>query len=395
MFIHIDCNSFFASCEVADNPALKGRPVIVANGNEAGGGVILALTSEAKSLGFKRGMPLFKVRQQIEQQDVVVCPADHKKYRRYSRSVMQAVQEQEIVLDFVQYSVDEFFGQLPVEDPQEVEFYTRKVKDRIFEAARIPVGCGCSSTYTLAKTATYFAKHFKAYGGVCVLTADKVERALSLLPVGDVWGIGRQNKAKLHQMGVVTALDFVRRDEREIERAFSTAGLHTYQELKGQPCIRLDRSDRQKSIMQSHTFAYMIADKDALAHEIRGFATRCCARLREQHGLCSNVTLFVATNRHHQDLLQYSNSASVKLPSPTSDTPTVIKVALTLLDTLFRAGYQYKQAGVVLGGISSEEGQQLDLFTAQEDERKHKLMVLTDSINHRFGEATISFGEKY
>ena len=146
MILHIDCNSYFASCEVATRPGLEGKPVVVANDNEAGGGVILALTPEAKALGLKRGTPLFKVRSLIRLNDVVVCPADHKKYRRISHHIMEIVQQQQIVLDFVQYSVDEFFGMLPLDDPDEVRHYVSKVKEAITSATRIPVSCGCSQT---------------------------------------------------------------------------------------------------------------------------------------------------------------------------------------------------------------------------------------------------------
>ena len=177
MFLHIDCNTFFASCEVATDPTLKGRPVVVSNDNDVGGGVILALTPEAKALGLKRGVPLFKVRKQLERDGVVVCQADHKKYHRISQQVMNAVQKQDIVLDFVQYSVDEFFGVLPLDNPDELEHYTRKVMDNITSSTGIPVGCGCSTTYTLAKVATGFAKRYPAYHGVCVLPPEKREKA--------------------------------------------------------------------------------------------------------------------------------------------------------------------------------------------------------------------------
>ncbi|MCR5423759.1 MAG: Y-family DNA polymerase [Bacteroidales bacterium] len=391
-FVHIDCNSFFASCEVATNPELAGRPVVVANDNEVGGGILLALTAEAKALGLKRGTPVFQCRRLMELNHVVVCQADHKKYRRISRQIMDCVQQQAIVLDFVQYSVDEFFGRLPIDDPNEVRHYVKIVKDHIEQTSGVPVSCGCSQSYTLAKVATHYAKHYKGYKGICVLTPDKRDRALSMLPIGDVWGIGRQNRQKLERLGVRTALDFVRRDEKEMQRLFSTTGLRTYWELQGRPCINLDRPEMQRSISQSRTFGKMIEDKASLAEHIRAFVSDCATKLRAQGGLCSSVTVFVATNRHREDLPQYNNGATCKLAVPTSDTPTLIQAALSQLTAIFRRGYLYKQAGVILSGITPAAGSQLDLFTAPEDERRRKLMQVTDEINAKFGDDTVEFG---
>ncbi len=391
-YLHIDCNAYFASCEVATRPGTEGKPLVVANDNEHGGGVILALTAEAKAVGLKRGIPLFKVRQLLQQHEVIICPADHKKYRRISRAIMADVVEQGIVLDFVQYSVDEFFGTLPLDDPDEARHYTRKVKDMIWERHHIPVGCGLSSTYTLAKTATHFAKRYAGYRGICVLTDAKRERALSLLAVGDVWGVGRQNRKHLEAKGIATALDFAHAPEQLVYSLLNTAGVRTWQELNGQPAVTLANHDRQKSIMQSRTFAVMIKDREALASEVAAFASRCAATLRTQQSLCSVVSVFIATNRYRDDLSQYRNSASLRLEKPTADTPTILKAAATILGRLFRKGYLYKQAGVVLSAIVPDEGHQLDLFTVQEDERRQRLMKLADSINRKFGDDSITFG---
>lgn len=391
MLIHIDCNSFFASCEIATNLELEGKPVVVANENEAGGGVLLALNDEAKSLGLKRGQPVFQVRRFMELNHVQVCRADHKKYRNISHQIMEAVRQQDIVLDFVQYSIDEFFGSLPLDSPEEVRHYVQMVKDHIVATTHIPVSCGCSQSYTLAKVATHFAKHYKGYDGICVLTPDKREKALSMLPIADVWGIGRQNRKKLEQLGIATALDFVHHSEQEISNLFSIAGVRTYRELKGIPSIDLKRPALQSSIAQSRTFGYMLTDKESLEQHIRTFASACALKLREQHGVCSAVTVFVATNRHRQDLLQYSNSATAKLVQPISDTPTIVKTALQMMDSIYRKGFQYKQAGVILGNISEEQGQQLNLFSAPQDERRRKLMQVADSINAKFGGDKLHF----
>lgn len=403
--LHIDCNSYFASCEVATRPGLEGKPVVVANDvrvvegavqaaeweQATSSGVILALNAEAKALGLTRGVPLFKVKRQLQEGGVVICAADHRKYKRISNAIMQSVVEQGIVQDFVQYSVDEFFGTLPLDDPAEVRHYAAKVRDMIQTVHRIPVGCGCSQTNTLAKVATHFAKRHKGYDGICVLTPEKRERALSLLAVGEVWGVGRQNRKHLEEAGIATALDFARMERADVERMLNTAGVRTWMELRGEEAVVLESRERQKSIMQSHTFEEMIRDKERLLSEVAGFATKCAATLRRQDSLCGSVAVFVRTNRYRNDLPQYANQASCRLPKPTADTPEIIKAACALLDSIFRNGYLYKQAGVVLSGIVADEGHQLDLFSTESDERRRKLMDMVDRINSRFGDSSITF----
>lgn len=393
MFLHIDCNTYFASCEVATNPELEGKPVVVANDNENGGGIILALTAEAKALGLKRGIPLFQVRSLLKPNNVVICQVDHKKYRRISRTIMDAVRQQDIVQDFVQYSVDEFFGTLPLDDPDELRHYAKLVKDMIWVTTHIPVSCGLSQSYTLAKVATHFAKHYKGYDGICVLMPENRDKALGMLEIADVWGIGRKNRQKLQGRGVRTAQDFVNMSEKAVQQIFALPGVNTWRELQGTPCINLLRPARQRSIMQSRTFAYMTDSMEKLEQDIRTFATVCAAKLREQHSVCRTVQVFVSTNRHRDDLDQYRNSGAVRLPSPTSDTPTITKAAIAALHELFRAGFLYKQAGVILTDISEEVGMQLDLFSEPEDERHRKLMRIADAINQKFGDDTINFGK--
>ncbi|MCR4658827.1 MAG: Y-family DNA polymerase [Bacteroidales bacterium] len=390
--LHIDCNSYFASCEVATRPGTAGKPLVVANDNEQGGGVILALTPEAKAIGLKRGIPLFKVRDLLRRENVIICPADHKKYRRISHKIMSEVVAQGIVQDFVQYSVDEFFGTLPLDDPAELRRYIAKVRNLITTTSGITVGCGCSQTNTLAKSATWFAKHYKAFDGICVLPPEKREQALAQLPLQEVWGVGRQAFRKLSALGVVSALDFVHLPQRQVEQLLTTAGLHTYLELQGIEATQLESHDRRKSIMQSHTFATMITSRDELSDEVARFASRCAEQLRRQNSLCRTVTVFLNTNRYRDDLPQYRNDAVAKFDKPTADTPAIATAAVGLLNSMFRPGYQYKRAGVVLSGIVDDKSCQLDLFNAEADERRRRLMAVTDIINSRFGDETVTFG---
>ena len=394
MYIHLDCNNFFVSCELVSRPELKGTAVVVANNNGNNGGIILALNQEAKAIGLKRGNPIFQVAQLIEQQHVTVIDVHHHLYHDVSHHIMDEVRKTEMVLNFVQYSVDEFFGEMPDDDPTRLRGYLQTLKDLIMRETGITVSCGAGMTYTLAKTATWFAKHYPAYNGICIMPADKREQALSKVFIKDIWGIGRRSIKTIALNGIQTALDYTRQPEAWIKRHFGVTGLRTWKELNGIPAITIASHERQKSIMYSRTFAHMTNNKTVLMRELSNYASSATRKLREQGSLCRTVTVFLATNRHREDLPQYNADDTIKLSTPTDDSTQIIHVAKQLLDRLFRENYQYKQAGIILGQLQHADGVQLDLFVpnqAQDKARKQRLMQAMDGINRRFGRNQIHF----
>ena len=394
MYIHLDCNNFFVSCELISRPELRGTPVVVANENGNNGGIVLALNQEAKAVGLKRGNPIFQVPQLLEQHRVTVIDVHHQLYHDISHQIMDHVRQTEMVLDFVQYSVDEFFGTMPDDDPIRLRGYLAQLKNLILDKTGIPVSCGAGMSYTLAKTATWFAKHYPAYEGICVMPADKREQALATVPIENVWGIGRRSIKKLSQEGIRTALDYTRKPEAWVRRLFNVTGLCTWKELRGEPAITLASRERQKSIMYSRTFAHMTDSKAVLLRELSNYATAATRRLREQGSLCGAVTVFLATNRHRTDLAQYNADDTIKLTTHTEDTRAVIQAVTLLLERLYRPHYQYKQAGVLLTQLQSNSGVQLDLFAPQQVEdrtRRKRLMKAIDTINERFGKNQIHF----
>ena len=394
MYIHLDCNNFFVSCELVSRPELKGTPVVVANNNDNNGGIILALNQEAKAVGLKRGNPIFQVTSIIERHRVTVIDVHHELYHQTSHHIMDEVRKTEMVQGFVQYSVDEFFGEMPDDDPVRLRGYLKQLKDLILQETDIPVSCGAGESYTLAKTATWFAKHYPGYRGICVIPAVKREQALSVLPIREVWGIGRRRIKTVEQAGIKTALDFVKQQERWVSRIFGVTGVRTWKELNGIPAITIAGHDRQKSIMYSRTFARMITSKAALIRELSNFATAATRRLREKQLLCRTVTLFLATNRHRPDLPQYYNDDTIRLSSPTDDSLQVTETVMLLLDRLYLENYHYKQAGIILGQLQSSDGIQLDIFApdqAEEVSKQKRLMQAIDGINRRFGKNQIHF----
>lgn len=387
MIIHIDCNTFYVSCEISLRPDLLGKPVVVANCNEVGGGVILALNKEAKSLGLKRGIPVFQVRDLLEKHRVAVFPANLPKYVDISRRLMQVVRDQEIVLHFQQYSVDEFFGELPVDDAQQLRRYALKVKQHIEHCTGIPVSCGISATYTLAKVATWYAKHYQGYQGVCVLLQENYEKALRGIPITDVWGIGRRTAPRMEEMAIHTAFDFIQKPAFVVKQRFKVTGLRTWQELQGTRCITIESPALQRTMMHSRTFTYMTSDRQQLRTCISNYAVAVARKLRDQHSVCLSVGVFISTNSHREDLEQYGMSASTRLSVATADTALITKAALEVFERIFRPGYHYKKAGVVLLEITSDEAIQLDLFDSpnHDIQKSRKLMETMDALNRKYG----------
>lgn len=394
MYIHLDCNNFFVSCELISRPELKGTPVVVANDNGNNGGIILALNAEAKAVGLKRGNPLFQVSQLIEQKHVTVIDVHHHLYHDISHQIMDHVRQTEMVLDFVQYSVDEFFGFMPEDDPTLLRGYLQTLKDLIMRETGIPVSCGAGLSYTLAKTATWFAKRYPAYQGICIMPADKRETALAQVPVKEIWGIGRRSIKRIEQAGVKTALDYAHQPEAWVNRLFGITGVRTWRELNGTPAITIASHERQKSIMYSRTFAHMTSSKSVLMRELSNYASSATRKMREKQSLCQTVTVFLATNRHRTDLPQYHADDTVRLTTATDDSTQIIHAVALLLDRLFRENYLYKQAGVILGQLQHTDAVQLDLFEpdqAQQQAKQKRLMQAIDSINQRFGRNQIHF----
>ena len=386
MILHIDCNSFYASCEVSLRPELKGKPVVVANYNEAGGGIILALTKEAKALGLKRGNPVFQVRDVLEKNNVVVFPANLQKYVDISKRVMQVVQEQGMVMQFHRYSVDEFFAEIPDMPKTDTIDYVAILKEAIEHGTGIPVSCGISITYTLAKVATWYAKKYEGYKGICVLQQADIEKALRGLPISDVWGIGYRSVPKLQKMGIKTAWDYSQKPQVFIQKGFRKPGVHTWMELHGQKAVDITTPPKQQTIMHSRTFTYMTDSRETLSAYIANYTVAAARKLRDQHSVCQTVAVFINTNRHRQDLRQYSNAATVKLTNPTADTSLLVKAAQQAFDQIFLEHYMYKRAGVILEDISDDRALEQDLFVpAEEVNRQRRLMEATDSINTRYG----------
>ncbi|MDE6575539.1 MAG: Y-family DNA polymerase [Muribaculaceae bacterium] len=375
----IDCNNFFVSCERVFAPRLRNVPVVVLSNND---GCIVALSNEAKALGLRRGNPFFKVKSLCEANNVAVLSGNHRLYGDISSRVMNTIAS--FVDDIAVYSIDEAFISIDTDNYAEAEKMGRELVRRIRRNVGIPTSLGLSSTKTLAKIASHFAKKYPAYRCVCAIDNEmRRRRALELTPVGDVWGIGRRLVKRLAPYGISTAAHLADMPKSDLEKILDLTGMRTWRELNGISCVDIETCDSlPKQTVCSRSFASDIYELSRLEDAFAIFATIITRKMR-RHGLAAvSVSVFLHTNSHREDLPQYSNTASVSLSEATADTSAVAAAAQEALRRIFRKGFGYKRAGIIIPELVDERYVQPSLFENPVDrERRGRLMKVLDTIN--------------
>lgn len=373
-----DCNNFFVSCERVFRPALLDRPVMVLSNND---GCVVALSNEAKALGFKRGNPYFKIREQAEANGVVVFSGNHRLYEDMSGRVMTTLRS---FCDEIEvYSVDEAF--IFVNDTVgDFGDFGRELVRTVRRDTGIPLSLGFASTKTLAKLASRFAKKYPGYRGVCVIDSpEKARKAMALTAIEDVWGVGRRNAPKLRRQGVTTALQLADMTEDRVLEIFDIVGVRMWKELNGISCISREIVPPQrKTIRCSCSFQDEIFELETLRTAIASYATSVGKRLRRQGVVAETIEVFVATNRFSSCRPQYFNAFELRLDDPTADTALLVAAAQKALDRVFRPGYGYKKAGVTATRCVAADSVVHSLFSDSGDiERRRRLMAALDRIN--------------
>ena len=311
-------------------------------------------------------------------------------YAAMSKRIVSIMRES--ISHVEQYSIDESFCDLQgYEKHFDLVEMMSELKDKILLYTDIPVSVGIAPTKTLAKIGSKFAKQYKGYRGVCMIDTDvKRRKALSLFPLDDVWGIGRQTLAKLEYLGIHTPLEFADKSESWVRSHFTKPGMQTWLELNGHPCIDTTEVHQKKTICTSRSFGEMVSDFDSLKASIATFASSCANKLRGQASGAKSVTVFIASNRFRNDLPQYSNSATVSLLVPTSDTMEIAQAAIQALKSIWRDGILYKRSGVIVSDIQSGTSIVGNLFDSIKNRpERARLMREIDNINHRYGVKTI------
>ncbi len=382
----VDCNNFYVSCERLFDPKLQNRPVVVLSNND---GCIIARSNEAKALGIAMGTPFFKAAPFLRRHLVEVFSSNYPLYGDMSWRVMATLKKLEPDMEI--YSIDEAFIRLPREAISDLAEHGRRIRATIRRHTGIPVSIGFGPTKTLAKVANRFAKKEREYKGVCDLSATCPDPFLARCPVGDVWGIGRRGEEKLRRQGIISALDLTGHNDDWIRRRLHLNGLRTVMELRGIPCLTLEKEGKAKSIASSKSFGRQVGSLAELREATATYVTQAAVKLRLQQSRASILQVYLTTNRFSRTQPCYSAREIITLPQATADTAILIKAALQGLEKIYRPGLRYQKTGVVLSGLVAAEHRQLSLFAGPEKNR-NKLMAALDRINGRWGRFTIQHG---
>ena len=381
-----DCNNFFVSCERVFAPRLEGRPVIVLSNND---GCVISRSNEAKAVGITMGQPLFQAAPLVRQHGVQVLSSNYALYGDMSHRVMSTLRS--LVPGTEVYSIDEAFLDLSGIPAGELAALGRRVAATVRRHTGIPVSIGISPTKTLAKVASKLCKKYPKLQSCCLMhRPEDVAKVLATFPAGDIWGIGRRHTRMLRAAGIVTAGQFAQAHEGWVRHRMGVTGLRTWKELRGEPCIGFEHAPPAKQqICTSRSFATELTELDDLRKSVGLFTALCAEKLRKQGSVCSEVNVFILTNRHRQDQpQQYVNSIRT-VATPTDSTLELTALAEGALRSLFTPGYGYKKAGVVLGGIGPRTAVQTSLFDPADRGRQARLMKALDEVNGRFGRHTL------
>lgn len=382
MFALVDVNSFYASCETAFRPDLRGRPIVVLSNND---GCVIARSVEAKKLGINMGTPYFKLRQLCEQHGVHVFSSNYALYGDMSRRVMSLLEEMAPHVEL--YSIDEAFLDLRgVNHCRDLEGYGREIREQIWWGTHLTVGVGIAPTKTLAKLANHAAKQWGKTGGVVVLTHELRQRKLmALMPVEAVWGVGRRLSKSLRTIGVDTALKLADMDLAYVRRNYSVVLERMVRELRGESCLGIEEMiPAKQQILCSRSFGHHITEYQDMKEAICSYAERAAEKLRGESQFCKHVSAFIKTSPFAERHPYYGNSASAQLETPTNDTRDIVKQALTCLEKIWQPSKRYQKAGVVLGDFYDQGVLQLNLFDELGPKpNSEALMKVLDEINNK------------
>ena len=383
MYALADCNNFFVSCERVFNPTLNGKPVVVLSNND---GCAISRSNEAKALGIPMGCPAFQIKNYTDPNKVVMLSARHVLYQDLSSRIMRILGE--VAIDLEVYSVDEAFFKLPYDDNDCNHKLLVSLVKKIYKYVGVPVSIGFAATRTLAKIASHVAKNdLSCHDRVLGLTnQEHVNRILQRTRVNDIWGVGRRLNAKLLSSGIHSASEFVRLPKSFLQKIGNINLVRTQQELLGQDCVTINPvTIAHKSIMNSRTFGHVLSKKRDISDAIISFAQACAEQLRREKSAAISVTVYVRGDRFREDLPFYSNSCTIRMQSHTSSSIEIARHAVMAFNSIFRQGFSYRKAGVMVSDIKPIAELQLNIFNAEQEVKHNKLMSAIDGINRRYG----------
>lgn len=389
MYALVDCNNFFVSCERTLDPTLEGKPVVVLSNND---GCVVSRSKEAKDLGIPMAAPAFKYKELFKEHDVKSFSAKFELYNARSQQVIDIASS--FVAEYEVYSIDELFLNLTGFKYINIHDYCIEIKNKIKTEVNIPVSIGIAPTKTLCKVANRIVKDFPGnFDGVYILdTPEKIEKALKWLNIGDVWGIGRRLAVKMQDNGVYKAWDLLQKPEMWVRKVMGIHGVRMINELKGIRQLELDTPSPKKSIAVTRSFMEMLIKKEDVRERVETFGMYCSERLRKQNTCCKMVTVFVQTNRFRKDLPEYRNAITQILPNPTNSSILIGRVVNELFEAIFKEGFHYKKAGVIVNDFVPEDQRLINLFEEDTQNQHLPVMKAMDAMNKKFGKDKVRLG---
>lgn len=380
----IDCNSFYASCERVFRPDLAKVPIVVLSNND---GCVIARSYDAKPY-VKMGEPYFQIKHKLKQHGIVPFSSNYALYGDMSERVMTLIESMVPAVEV--YSIDEAFVDLT--GINDVDGLGRMIRSQVLRCTGIPVGVGIAHTKTLAKLANHTAKRLQAQTGGVVNICDPVKRdwVLRNTDVAEVWGVGRRMKLHLDGMGIKTAMDLAKVDARMLRKNFSVVIEKTARELAGIACLELDEPDPPKQeICCSRMFGKRLTELAPIKEAVATYVMRASEKLRAQNSLCKKIRVSIRTGMFNPDEATYANGVLIELPYPTDDVRLLTNAAVNGVERVFRPGFKYSKAEVMLVNLCQLGEFTEDLFATTQSAEATKLMTVLDKINERWGRGTL------
>ena len=390
MYALVDCNNFYASCHRIFEPKLLNKPIVVLSNND---GCVISRSQEAKDIGVPMGAPAHQYQKMFDKNRIEVFSSNYQLYADMSNRVMKILStyspDQEI------YSIDECFLKFEGFERYDLTNYGQEIKTKILQCTKLPVCVGIAPTKALAKLANHIAKKFPQFhqGVYTIKTEEQIYKALKWADIEEVWGIGRRFSKRLRMIGVHKALDFVNLEDEYIRKEFSVVGLRLKKELLGESVLDLDMISPKKRIATTRSFEKYTNDFEYVKERVSTFAVSCAEKLRKQNSSCNLLTLFIQTNPFDKEKAQYYRTISIHLPYQSNSSITLSKVAVRAFEQIYKDGYAYKKAGIIVSGLVPEDQRQLSLF---EEENTHhpNLMKAMDVLNKKFGAAKVKLASQ-
>tara|TARA_Y100000590_G_scaffold65468_1_gene70773 strand:+ start:5630 stop:6910 length:1281 start_codon:yes stop_codon:yes gene_type:complete len=385
----VDCNSFYVSCEKLFNPAIRKKPVIVLSNND---GCVISRSTEAKNLGIKMGEPYFKVEKIVKKNDVKIFSSNYSLYGDISRRVMKTLKQFAPKIEI--YSIDEAFLDLSSIKNENLIEYGNKIRKTVLKWTGIPVSIGIATTKTLSKAANHIAKKERS-GVISLINSEKIDKLLAEIKINDVWGVGRQLTKFYVKNGINTAYQLKMLSNNWIKKNTNVLGSRTAMELKGISCIGLEvHEEKRKNCCVSRSFGKKVTSLEELKESITTHCLNAAEKIRLDNQKAKKLTVFIRTSPFQKNKNYYANSKNVDMPIVTNDSIELIKQSLIALKHIYKKGYSYQKAGIILSELNNADTYKKNLFSEIKDEEKRtKLMKAIDRTNTRYGRNFLSIAQ--